>query len=727
MRWIGIVVGILLLLGAGFVLLASGALGRHQAPGTPSETPVPASWLADRDAGRTAAAAAVGVAEPKQILFGDLHVHTTFSPDAFLLSLPILQGAGVHPPADACDFARFCSSLDFWSLNDHAEGLTPRYWRESVETIRQCNAVDDDVEAFLGWEWTQVGSRPENHYGHKNVILLGTGDDEIPARPIAARRGSGTLSGPGLLARAALPLFVRDRRALELGRYWAERAAVPECPDGVPVRELPTDCHESVATPGELFAKLDEWGHEALVIPHGTSWGNTAPPGADWIQQLRPEQDDPVRQPIVEIYSGHGNAEEYREQPPADAVACPEPTASYLPPCWQAGEIIRERCLAAGEPESECDARAVEARAIHLADGETGFLTVPGARGFEWLDAGQCRDCFLPVFDPRPNMSVQYMMARSNFEALDDSGEPYRQRMGFIGSSDVHSARPGTGYKEFERFGMTDQRGLRPGIQVPGITPPVVEPEPRSRPLTEKPGGFAAREIERIASFLYTGGLVATHSHGRSREEIFAALGRREVYGTSGDRILLWFDLLNPEGTRGETLPMGSEATLSRPPIFRVRAVGAFEQLPGCPEHSIGALEPEALDRLCRGECDNPGDTRKRIERIEVVRVRPQIRPDEPIAELIEDPWKVIPCSGDPAGCVASFSDPDFTRDTTYYVRAIQEPTPAVNGATLRCTRDESGRCVESRPCPAADPSDACLEPVGERAWSSPIWVDHAG
>ena len=39
MRWIGIVVGILLLLGLGFVLLASGALGRHQAPGTPSETP----------------------------------------------------------------------------------------------------------------------------------------------------------------------------------------------------------------------------------------------------------------------------------------------------------------------------------------------------------------------------------------------------------------------------------------------------------------------------------------------------------------------------------------------------------------------------------------------------------------------------------------------------------------------------------------------------------------
>ena len=32
------------------------------------------------------------------IYFGDLHVHTTFSQDAFMFSLPMLQGEGAHPP-----------------------------------------------------------------------------------------------------------------------------------------------------------------------------------------------------------------------------------------------------------------------------------------------------------------------------------------------------------------------------------------------------------------------------------------------------------------------------------------------------------------------------------------------------------------------------------------------------------------------------------------------------
>ena len=36
------------------------------------------------------------------------------------------NGRGPHPVSDACDYARFCSALDFWVISDHAEASTPQ-------------------------------------------------------------------------------------------------------------------------------------------------------------------------------------------------------------------------------------------------------------------------------------------------------------------------------------------------------------------------------------------------------------------------------------------------------------------------------------------------------------------------------------------------------------------------------------------------------------------------
>jgi len=439
---------------------------------------------------------------------------------------------------------------------------------------------------------------------------------------------------------------------------------------------------------------------------------------------------DPERQTLIEIYSGHGDSEVYRDWRAVEiaddgSLTCPEPRADYLPACWRAGEIIRERCLAEPLGAEECERRAREARNHAAQAGVAGHRTVPGARVADWLDAGQCRDCQEPAFNYRPKSSVQYIMALRNF----DGPEPRSFRFGFLASSDNHSARPGTGYKEVARTEFTETR-FGNFVHTPIGDPGDQQPEARSRPIEVKTieAPFRVWETERQASFFLNGGLAAVHASGRSRDAIWEALERREVYGTSGPRILLWFDLLNAPS--GSPAPMGSELAMAESPIFQVRAVGSFAQKPGCSNDATGSMTPERLARLCRGECYNPSDRRRLISRIEVVRIRPQEEASENVAVLIDDPWKTLDCPPDPSGCQVAFSDEQFVgsgRDALYYVRAIEAPSLAVDADPLGCTRDAAGRCVDVDPCFGRPAADDCLAETEERAWSSPIFVDQAG
>ena len=704
--------------------------------GEPQAAAVSPERVAERAERVLDAAESIGVVRPKQILFGDLHVHTTFSFDAFQMSLPMAGGDGAYPVADACDFARHCAALDFWSINDHAITLSPRRWSETVESIRQCNAVasegEPDLVSFLGWEWTQVGTTPANHWGHKNVILRDLDDDEIPSRPISAGIPGGIPEGavaPGPFLLGALALGMSDSGGPAFAEYMTETGAILDCPSGVAVRDLPTDCREVASTPAVLFDKLDEWGHASVVIPHGTTWGFYTPLGSSWDKQLTTEQHDPARQTLVEVFSGHGNSEEYRSYQEIvltdDGASCPEPTGDYLPSCWRAGEIISERCLAEGDSPDECEARAVEARQHYVeAFFNGGVRTVPGSTVADWQDSGQCRDCFQPAFNYRPKSSVQYMVALGR---EDTDGDPLRFQFGFIASSDNHSARPGTGYKEVSRAEFTEAR-FGNFVDTPLGEVPDEEPDAGSVPRSEvDPGAstFSFFETERQSSFFLNGGLAAVHSNGRDRDAVWQAMERKEVYGTSGPRILLWFDLLNPPG--GRSVAMGSSVELATGPIFQARAVGSFEQQPGCPKDATAALTAEQLARLCQGECYHPSDQRRSITRIEVVRIRPQVGEDEEIRGRVEDPWKVFPCDGDPAGCVATFTDDEYEsvgRDALYYVRAIEAPSPAVQADPLRCSMDpETGRCTELSPCSDRPWADDCLAETEERAWSSPIYV----
>lgn len=703
-------------------LLGAGCRGRDETAGTASSARVSATAVAARGAAQARAAADLvngtwpQAAPDRQILFGDLHVHSRFSGDALWRSLPFVTGAGVGSPADACDFARFCSGLDFWALTDHAETLSPLHWREAGEAIRACDGdasgARPDSVAFLGWEWTHVGGATDPQYGQRGVLLRDTSAAALPARPISAPNYAlQALREPETLWQSLrLPLAdpSHAQRYLDFSRYRSALRDIPRCPADRPVRDMPADCQEVAETPARLVARLAQWGSESLVVQQGTTEGEGARP-----RDLTITAEDADRVQLFEIYSGAGSAEEYRPWRGAlgagDALECAPPSDAYVPCCWQAGELARAGC---GTISAEaCEQKVRAARSAYLAHGRNG--SAPSATGTGWLDCGQCRDCFNPAFMYRPEGSAQYLLALRSFA---DATQPRRARVGFIGGSDSHRGRPGTGYKETQRLRMTDAAGVR---------------DARWRERMEaQPDDIFARlwgdDPDREASFMRTGGLVAVHADGRARDAIWGALQRREVYATSGDRILLWFDLLNaPDGR----VPMGAQVALRENPRFQIRAIGATIQLPGCPDATVAAVGSERVSAMCGGECFHPGNERRVIARIDVVRVLPQRYPGEAVESLIDDPWRTFPCPGDPTGCVVEFEDPEFIaagRDAVYYVRAVQEPTGAINAGGLRCT-GESGACDTIHPCYADERTpadDDCIALNEERAWSSPIYVD---
>lgn len=720
-------------------LVTNGWLGRYEAPGEVTLISQPLDVLQKRVTDQLLIKEELGIKGPKMILFGDLHVHTTYSNDAFLLSLPMMSGEGTHPPADACDFARFCSSLDFWANTDHAEDLTQQDWQETKDSVRQCNEAggvssSPDTVAFLGWEWSQIGGFGKPHFGHKNIILKGLDEDQIPTRPIAASTGSGFLSMPYSVKFTLSALRPTDRRIHDLMRFMND-GKTSICSPGIGVRDLPLDCKEVAPTPGLLFDKLNDWGHETVVIPHGTAWGAYTPPGTDWKQQLNEIEHDPNIQTMIEIYSGHGNSEEYRDWRSVlfdeDGKAiCPKPTENYLPSCWQAGEIIKERCLAEDESLRVCNKRASVARFNYASEGTAGFATVFDEESSDWLDSNQCKDCFLPAFNYRPGGSIQYITAIRNFDENDSID---RFKFGFIASSDNHKARPGTGYKEINRREMTEAAGpADPTGYLLGFKEgDGVYSKSTAKNWTSETLPSGPPEPERLASFFLTGGLVATHSNGKNRDAIWNSIKRKEVYATSGPRILLWFNLVN--APNGEEVPMGANIKMSENPRFVVKAAGSFIQKPGCPEYTYNALGKDKLEHLCKNECYNPSDIRKQIDRIEIVRIRPQSYKGENISSLIEDTWKVFKCPKSSSDCSFSFTDKEFgdlERDTVYYVKAIEEPSKVINAGNLRCEYDALGNCTKTNICNGSSLitpyEEDCLEETQERAWSSPIYIDYS-
>ncbi|MFW5875641.1 MAG: DUF3604 domain-containing protein [Myxococcota bacterium] len=669
--------------------------------------------------GRTTCELAGDPSEPEPvILFGDLHAHTSTSLDVTLLSLPLLD-TRPYGPDDACHFARYCAQLDFWSINDHAEEMLPEHWQQNLDAVRSCNDQfdgyrhDPEMVTYLGWEWTQSTNDPATDYGHHNVVLKDTCEGSFPERPFAAPASFAGID-PSIIPVLRDLVVSLDPDNASVYDAAVERVEAfegkPACDPAADTLELPPDCHEVANAPADLYGLFERWGLDVLAIPHGTAWGTHHAQQVSWRQRFDPAQLSPRWSPLVEVHSGHGNSEEYRPYRHAEEVAgeleCPAPTEDFEACCWRAGEITRERSDACqADPTGAACLEEVEAaRQTFLAEGKRGFQTLPDATADDWLECGQCVDCFQPALNLRPERTAQAALAMTNFDAPND---PWRYVFGFVSSTDTHQTGPGAGYKEFQE--MSDATGAS---------------DPRFEDIVDTALAQITPDHTRQESFNFAGGLVAVHAEGRDRDAIWNALESRRVYATSGERMELWFDRV---GSGGERQPMGAQVVTTEVPEFEVRARGSFVQAPGCPDWVHDATSPEFIERMCFGECYNPTDQRHRITAIEVIKVTPQTAPDESIDPLIQDPYRVLPCDGAGDECTVTFRDEAYAtegRPASYYVRALQEPTAIFNQGTLRCERDDMGRCIDTNPCDVGPGSaDDCLEEGQERAWSSPIYL----
>ena len=309
--------------------------------------------------------------------------------------------------------------------------------------------------------------------------------------------------------------------------------------------------------------------------------------------------------------------------------------------------------------------------------------------GFEILNTRKGKTNF---YSSPPGSYVREALMNGMALEREDRGNPFK--LGFIGSSDNHNSSGS--YEEDNYFGTTPVTGA---------------PETRaSIPLNGLYGGM------RTAQFAASG-LAGVWAEENTREAIFNALRRKETFGTSGNRIKLRFfggfdltsiDLSTEDLAKqayGKGVPMGSDlmGRGTKAPSFIVWAQS----------DSYGA--PLQRIQIIKGWYDHSYKKETR-EKIYDVACSDGLKVD-PLTQRCPDNGAKVNLSN----CSISnnkgatelktvWTDPDFEPgvEAFYYVRVLENPT-------CRWTTWDAIRTGnEIRPG-----VDTIIQ---ERAWSSPIW-----
>ena len=211
-------------------------------------------------------------------------------------------------------------------------------------------------------------------------------------------------------------------------------------------------------------------------------------------------------------------------------------------------------------------------------------------------------------------------------------------------------------------------------------------------------------------------GLAGVWAEENSRDALFDAMERREVFGTSGPRMTARFfgGWAYPEALCGDAqwleksyqggVAMGGDLpprpAQAKAPVFVVQA----QRDPGIPEHPGGLLQRA---QVVKGWVGDDGLLHEKVYDVAG-------GADEASVDL--DTCQVRGPGADTL--CATWRDPDFdaSRDAVYYVRVLENPS----------CRWSQRQCIS---LPEAERPESCRRSVvprtiQERLWTSPIWYE---
>ena len=638
-----------------------------------------------------------GYNEERNVYFGDLHVHTKHSFDAYIFGT-------IATPDDAYSYAKggvikhalgydmqLKEPLDFYAVTDHGFLMgsvpgwaDPNNTREGTEPFRNINVAENRTIESIPQRGalfqTYVRSIIQNRSNWGVIKYLWTGDQahvssiyDVDIHRSAWRdviRSAQEHNDPGNFT-----TFIAYEYTTSSTFSGENRGMLS--PDGTGPFEA-GNLHRNVVFKGdqvtvEPFSRLDSlnpedlwtWmddlrsrGVDTLAIPHNSNGSNGQmfeleswdgyPVGKDYAEfRMRNE-------PLVEVTQVKGTSDTHPLLSPNDE--------------WADFEIMDQRV---------------------------------GGVGWSRPFGSYVRQAYLD------GLGLQE----------ENRGNPYK--FGLVGASDTH-----TGAMSDDESNFTSKIGILDGLPANRGSIPLSEEQVQIAVDNDAAPGTRLIGLKKIGEDYYSdsvftqwsaSGMAVVWAEENTRDSIFNAFRRKETYATSGTRIKLRFfagenlddsslsddDLIKQAYLKG--VPMGGDlSVLEQPPSFLAWATRDTKGAPlqriqiikGWVEAISGKPHEEVYDVACSDGLEVNAKTNR--------------CPDNGAKVNISD--CSISSNVGASELKAFWKDPDFDPNLKafYYVRVLENPTCRWS------TWDAVKNGFEPRP--------DLHKTIQERAWSSPIW-----